>query len=133
MTQFSIRPFNDHDLISDPIESSRRKKWNQKLSSLRISVEHAFGRLKTRFPYLRSVSGTDINFTYKIVEAIIIIYNFLETQNNEPRENETLDELELVNDHNDQELRENDGLEGDSLFRAGLLRRKYLMNYLETL
>lgn len=57
LTKYSIRPFHDHDLTSDPDEARRRKAWNCKFSSLRVRIEHVFGRLKGRFPYLRCIPG----------------------------------------------------------------------------
>ena len=70
LTKISIRPFANYDLTSNPVVAERRKKWNRRLSSLRISVEHAFGRLKGRFPYLREITGTDLTETYRFVEAL---------------------------------------------------------------
>ncbi|KAE9402100.1 hypothetical protein BT96DRAFT_816974, partial [Gymnopus androsaceus JB14] len=49
---FTIRPFNDYDLTSNPTEGSQRKKWNKQLSRMCIFVEHGFGWLKGRSPIL---------------------------------------------------------------------------------
>ncbi|RPD57564.1 hypothetical protein L226DRAFT_457808 [Lentinus tigrinus ALCF2SS1-7] len=57
LTQYSVRPFQQYDITNDPAEAAIRKEWNRRLSSLRVTIEHVFGRLKGRFPYLRHITG----------------------------------------------------------------------------
>lgn len=78
LTTFSIRPFNDYDLTGNPTEAAQRKAWNRQLSSVQIFVEHAFGRLKGRFPYLRFMPGRNMTEMYRIIEALMIVHNILE-------------------------------------------------------
>ncbi|KAG2067777.1 hypothetical protein BDR04DRAFT_951972, partial [Suillus decipiens] len=81
---FSIRPFHDHDLTNNPEEASCRKKWNKKLSSLRIFIEHAFGRLKGCFLILCGMPGRDLEVIYKTLEALMVIHNILEGLQDDP-------------------------------------------------
>ncbi|KAH7921580.1 hypothetical protein BV22DRAFT_980447, partial [Leucogyrophana mollusca] len=80
----SIRPFNEFDLTDDPEEASQRKSWNRKLSSLRIFVEHAFGRLKGRFPLLRCMTGVDLIDMFRTIEASMVLHNILEQFGDDP-------------------------------------------------
>lgn len=57
LTLYTIRPFQETDLTNDPQERALREKFNLALSSLRVTIEHVFGRLKGRFPYLRNIYG----------------------------------------------------------------------------
>lgn len=128
LTKFSIRPFADYDLTSNPVVAERRKKWNHKLSSLRISVEHAFGRLKGRFPYLREIRGADLTETYCVIEALFVLHNILEGLHDDPMEiDDFVDELEEYEENVEaRQADQNLGLE--DLFRAGDLHRKALVN-----
>ena len=133
LTQHSIRPFNDHDLTTNANEARRRKKFNKQLSSLRIRVEHAFGRLKGRFPALRSMTGRALGAMYLSIEAVMIIHNILEERNDDP---ETIDGYEGQEDDDVDAVRgeaDDDAVrelrDGDTMFRAGLLRRKLLLEY----
>lgn len=104
------------------------------MSSLRIFVEHAFGRMKGRFPWLRYITYHDIDEIYKTVEALLILHNFLEARNDDPTtirgfhgaEDEDVDEVV-------GEAPAHMDLDGDDLFRAGLLRRKLLMDYMDSM
>ncbi|EPS94762.1 hypothetical protein FOMPIDRAFT_1129721, partial [Fomitopsis schrenkii] len=128
---YTIRPFNDHDLTSDPTEARRRKKFNKRLSQLRIAVEHAFGRLKGRFPALRAMHGRKLGDIYRAVEALMIIHNILERRSDDPRR---------IPRFNGREDRDRDGVRGraaeemelwesdDAMYRAGLYRRKQLLD-----
>jgi hypothetical protein len=79
LTLHTVRTFHDHDLTDNPTEASRWKKWNKKLSSVRIAIEHAFGRLKGWFPILRDFPAVDMQNTYRTIEALLILHNILET------------------------------------------------------
>ena len=52
------------------------REFNKRLSSARIISEHAFGRLKGRFPGLKDL-GThrDVQDMYKAIEAMLVLHN----------------------------------------------------------
>ncbi|KAG2068336.1 hypothetical protein BDR04DRAFT_1209245, partial [Suillus decipiens] len=67
---------NDALLLADeteiegqlPTEKARRRKFNKRLSSQSIAVEHIFGMLEGRFPGLKDLPpARDIRDTYRIV------------------------------------------------------------------
>ncbi|EPQ55388.1 hypothetical protein GLOTRDRAFT_9880, partial [Gloeophyllum trabeum ATCC 11539] len=101
---YSIRPFADHDLTNDPEEAARRTRWNAKLSSLRIAVEHCFGRLKGRFPILRHFPGHDLDYIFRQIEAMFILHNILEAYGDDP---------ETIEGYNGREDPEVDEIMGD--------------------
>ena len=47
LTQFCIWPFSEHDLTNDEEEAAAKWHWNCEVSALHVTVEHAFGTLKT--------------------------------------------------------------------------------------
>lgn len=56
----TIRGFNDAEL--DALHGAERHEaevFNEEWASRRVVVEHAFGQLKGRFPYLRCLPGRD--------------------------------------------------------------------------
>ncbi|KAI0056073.1 hypothetical protein BV25DRAFT_1921309 [Artomyces pyxidatus] len=131
LTQFTIRPFTDTDFTADAAESHRRKMFNKKLSSLRIFVEHAFGRLKGRFPGLRPMTGRHLTEMYRTIEALMIIHNILESINDDPATirgfNGAEDpDVDFVRGEAPDRL--DADMDEDELYRAGLLRRKELVD-----
>lgn len=73
-------------------EVRKRQRWNARLSSLRISIEHAFGLLKKRFPVLRSLPGRRVPVMITIVEVCMILHNILIQFGDNP---DDLDEIVL--------------------------------------
>ena len=129
MTKYSIRPFAEYDLTRDPIESEKRKKWNCKLSSLRIAVEHAFGRLKGCFPYLREVPGYDMLQDYRTIEALFILHNILEELNDDPSDIEDYNGIDEHMGFEEQLGGEiSRDLSAQDLYRTGLLHCKQLLD-----
>ncbi|GJF00846.1 DDE superfamily endonuclease [Phanerochaete sordida] len=131
LTPFSIRPFTDFDLTNDPAEAARRKRWNQQLSSQRIYVEHAFGRLKGRFEWLRCIPSHNKEEIFRILEALLILHNFLEARNDDPA---TIEGYYGEDEPMEEDLLERPShlnLVGDSLHSAGVQRRKYLLDYMD--
>ena len=55
-----------------------QKRFNELHSIHRIVVEHAFGRLKSRFCALRRLSVRDVETAVKLTECAIVLHNFLE-------------------------------------------------------
>jgi hypothetical protein len=136
LTPFSIRPFHLHDLTNDLAEGTRRKRWNRKLSSVRIFVEHAFGRLKGRFPIMRNMPGRNILQMQKQIEALMILHNILEERGDDPTTIAGFNGLEdkhvgaVVGGPQHQIPIEDHG-ENDVLFQQGLYRRKLLVDLME--
>ncbi|PPQ98190.1 hypothetical protein CVT26_003236 [Gymnopilus dilepis] len=138
LTPFSIRPFHLHDLTNNLEEATRRKRWNRNLSSVRIFVEHAFGRLKGRFPILRGMPGRNILEMQKMVEALMILHNILEERGDDPT---TIAGFNGLEDRHVGEVLDGpqpveaapveDNGENDELYRQGLHRRKLLVNLME--
>lgn len=117
-------------MTQQPEEAHIRKAWNRKLSSLRIFIEHAFGRLKGRFPHLRFLSGYDLNEIYRSIEALMVIHNILEGWGDDPMliagfNGKEVNNVELVQGEAPERMDQNLG--DDDLYRTGLLRRKQLV------
>lgn len=72
-----LRPFTEPEIRDQPLqEKSRRRKFNQRLSSIRITVEHAFGALKGRFPSLKDLPPEqNIQDTYRLMQALFALQN----------------------------------------------------------
>lgn len=118
-------------MTREPEEAVIRKQWNRHLSSLRIFVEHAFGRLKGRFPYLRFIPGKDLNEIYNMIEALLIIHNILEARNDDPNTIEGFngaeaDDVDEIRGDAPPDLIDPDE---DALYAQGLYRRKLLVDY----
>ena len=124
-----------HDLTRNLAEAKRRKRWNRQLSSIRIAVEHAFGRLKGRFPMLRLMPGRNIRSMHKQIEALMILHNILEELGDDPST------IAGYNGREDNDAQHNqaqaaafvpeDNGENDILYQQGLYRRKLLVDYME--
>ena len=129
LTKYTIRPFHDHDLTHNTPEATQRKKWNKKLSSVRIKIEHAFRRLKGRFPILRDFPAIDMLNTYHTIEALLILYIILEAVADDA---ESIEDYASGNGTRDgwedngraEEMIDRPGLE----YAKGLRRRKLLLN-----
>lgn len=72
-----IRPFDERDIgNASATDVTRMRQFNKRLSSIRIASEHAFGRLKGRFPSLKEMgSHKNIEDMYKAIEAMMILHN----------------------------------------------------------
>lgn len=131
LTKFTIRPFGENDLTNDPDEADRRRHWNYRLSHLRIAVEHAFGRLKGRFAALRALSGINLDFLYKCLEAILVIHNILTQLGDDPMEidgfNGAEDRFVVQRAQGRRREREIANMTEDELYVTGVARRKFLL------
>ena len=115
------------------MEARIRRRFNRRLSSLRIFVEHAFGRLKGRFPILRCMSACNVDEAYQIVEALMVTHNILERLNNDPSDIEDFndeedDDIDMVRGQAAAELLVDEGVNEDTLYATGLYRRKWLLD-----
>jgi hypothetical protein len=72
-----LRPFTEPEVRNQPLqEKARRRKFNQRLSSIRITVEHAFGALKGRFPSLKDLPPEqNIQDSYRLMQALFTLQN----------------------------------------------------------
>lgn len=76
-TPYTVRPFDEAEVgRAQAADRSRMRQFNKRLSSVRIISEHAYGRLKGRFPGLKAL-GThhDINDCYKAIGALLVLHN----------------------------------------------------------
>ena len=128
LTKWSIRPFNDTDLTNNPTESSICKQWNQSLPQLCIFVEHGFGRLKGRFPYLHGIPSNNLSEVYRTIEVLLVIHNILQSIRDDPTT------IEGYNGKEDDFIPDMIGdapedMRADDLYRQGLFWRKELVQY----
>lgn len=138
LTKFTIRPFTDTELTNDPVEAKRRRDWNRRLSKLRISIEHAFGMLKGRFPSLRNMPGQNLDRIFKTIEALMVVHNILVEMHDDPAEIDGYngdEDLGLfgparggLDEQATRRTREVDNLRETDLHRLGVYRRKLLLN-----
>ena len=95
-------------------------------------MEHAFGRLKGRFPILRALPSRDMRRAFHLIESLMILHNILEERGDDPttiagfngkaREDE---EEGLDNDDTDDDEEHHD--DADELYYMGRERRKQLV------
>lgn len=79
------RPFNAQEIRAAPADQhARMHLYNQHFSSKRILVEHAFGRLKNRFPILKSMRGYDVHAAWQLIVALLVLHNII-TDYGDPR------------------------------------------------
>ncbi|CAJ0874476.1 16553_t:CDS:2, partial [Entrophospora sp. SA101] len=118
-------PSKDPEVFFNLSQTSTQIQFNQLHSKHRIVVEHAFGRLKSRFVALRELNVKSIKMAVRLTECAIILHNFLELNG------EIWDEGADVNDYNDNDA--NLVMECESelgLKRAGEEKRNQLINFL---
>lgn len=72
-----MRPYDEPEIHRQPREEQlRRRLFNKRLSSARITVEHAFGLLKGRFPALQDLGDvTDVREVYRYINALMVLHN----------------------------------------------------------
>ncbi|EJD02842.1 uncharacterized protein FOMMEDRAFT_156199 [Fomitiporia mediterranea MF3/22] len=104
---FTIRPFAEYDISSNRLQARQRRDWNFKLSSIRVCIEHAFGRLKGRFPLLRRLSGKTMKVCWRTIEACMILHNILEELGDDPSTIEGFNGEEDIDEANENEQAEN--------------------------
>lgn len=72
-----LKPFSDNGRLTP-----EQFVFNNRLSSCRIVVEHAFGRLKGRWRSLYKKCDNDLSNMSTIVTSCCILHNIVEKQNN---------------------------------------------------
>lgn len=78
LSTYLVTPFRENQLrVNTPGEPTAREKrfFNYKLSSSRVAVEHAFGRLKGRFRRLHYVETKSVKKAIDIVVAACVLHN----------------------------------------------------------
>lgn len=78
LTETTIVPYKH----SSAHLSSSKRKFNYRLSGLRVSVEHCIGHLKARFPSLRGLPHRirrkgDVALCLKWIGSCVVLYNLL--------------------------------------------------------
>src|SRR5256885_10331609 len=71
ISSFLISPFRTP-------QTQKQKNFNYIHSKHRIVVEHAFGRLKSRFVALQNLNVKTIKLAVDLTDCAIILHNFLE-------------------------------------------------------
>ncbi|KIL67330.1 hypothetical protein M378DRAFT_74002, partial [Amanita muscaria Koide BX008] len=85
---YTMRPFSEPEITKALVnDQERMRKFNQRLSSVRISAEHAFGVLKGRFLSLRVMGPhDDVQEIYRVIEALMILHNFCIEHDDQPED-----------------------------------------------
>lgn len=78
LQSYLLTPFRDNGHLSQ-----RQKLYNQKLSSKRVVIEQAFGRLKCRFRRLKFLNMSLMNEMKIIVVAACVLHNICIKHNDE--------------------------------------------------
>jgi hypothetical protein len=82
----SAYPLTEHTIVlfkrSSSCLSQQKKRFNQALSELRVSVEHCIGRLKARFPSLRGLphrirGRKDVILSLNWIGSCVVLHNLL--------------------------------------------------------
>ncbi|KAL1943466.1 hypothetical protein VTO73DRAFT_4541 [Trametes versicolor] len=87
-TPYTVRPFDEAEIgRAQAADRKHMQQFNKRLSSVRIISEHAYGRLKGRFPGLKAL-GThhDINDCYKAIVALLVLHNICLDLNDQPED-----------------------------------------------
>ena len=118
LSSFLIKPFNNP-------ENNLQTQFNIAHSLHRVVVENTFGRFKNRFSSLKGLNVKKISNAVQLTECCIILYNFLETNNDNWDE---LDELDDDDDNDNDESNDLSNLNENTLKRAGEIKRNQIMN-----
>ncbi|QRW00132.1 DDE superfamily endonuclease [Ceratobasidium sp. AG-Ba] len=72
-TPYVLRPYAEDEMAND---RARKQRFNKRLSRVRVQIECAFGRFKSRFPSLY-LMGTpeDMKDLYRSVQALMVLHN----------------------------------------------------------
>ena len=83
-----MRPFSEPEIIKASVnDQDWMRKFNHRLSSVWISIEHAFGILKGWFLSLRVMGPhDDVQEIYHVIEALIILHNICLEHNDQPED-----------------------------------------------
>ena len=103
-TPWTVRPFDEAEIgRASEIDKKRMREFNQRLSSIRIISEHAYGQLKGRFPGLKAAGQhQDIEDLYKAIEALLVLHNICKDWRDRPEDIPDFDPRELDNGDDDE-------------------------------
>lgn len=107
------------------------------MSHIRITVEHAYGRLKGHFRALQNLPGRDIEEMLQSIEALLILHNILlefgdageDMEWSDPNKEREDEELDENLDEDDIRRRMTSRLNDEKVYQAGIHRRKLLVDY----
>jgi hypothetical protein len=130
LSTFLIKPFNNS-------ENNLEAQFNVSHSLHRVVVENAFGRFKNRFSSLKELNVRKISTAVHFTECCIILYNFLETNNDSWDElddnDDDINDSDNDSDNDSEDDEENNNiynLNENSLRRAGELKRNLIITQL---
>lgn len=84
---YTLRPFSEPEIAARLAERVRLRQFNKHISSIRIRVEHAFGKLKGCFPSLKALGANqDIHEIYRAVQAMMVLHNLCIDWGDSPEE-----------------------------------------------
>lgn len=85
---YTMRPYDEPEIHKLPRpEQLRRRAFNKKLSSARITVEHSFGLLKGRFPALQDLGDvTNVEDVYRFINALMVLHNMCVDHGDRPED-----------------------------------------------
>lgn len=87
-----MTPYRDNGHLS-----KKQTAYNRKLSSIRSTIERAFGLLKGKFRRLKYLDISNFDLGQKMIGAACTIHNFLIDQNEINEINEIIDNIAEVN------------------------------------
>lgn len=114
LNEYILTPFRDNGYLN-----AQQKNFNRKLSSIRISIEHVFGILKSRFRILRYVNKYNTLYIPQLVLACCILHNICAKQ----KDNIELEELVM------EEQQVDANAIGDQE-NSGIMKRNYITSIL---
>lgn len=89
LSNWLIKPFQRPELTEQQDLTEQRAIFNRMLSSARVNVEHAFGRIKMRFPLARQMAvvldetGASHDRAVRFITVLCCLHNFLLNQGDE--------------------------------------------------
>jgi hypothetical protein len=128
--------------MASAVDKIRMRKFNLRVSQIRIVSEHAFGLLKARFPSLKEMGiHRKIQDMYKAIEAMMIIHNICIDWGDRPEDTWDIDSADSWSDSEEEDDEIVGGIIGgepnvppheteDWLLEQGRQKRLILMNEL---
>lgn len=135
VTRYLIALFYpDQCVDANPEVTAVRRRWNKAFSSERIIVEHAFGKLKARFPFIRCMRGWDITNMCRVVESLLVLHNILLSFGDEAEDIDGVDMLAVLRQQHEERPHEANfhlaqPVTTANMRNVGLERRRQLVDY----
>ncbi|KAK5650044.1 hypothetical protein RI129_001073 [Pyrocoelia pectoralis] len=112
-----LTPFRDNGHLNED-----QIRYNTKLSTIRVVIERAFGRLKGKFRRLKYLDIAEPDFASEVITAACVLHNFTIMWGEE------IDENEDVEGDNDQQEGDDDIVIADD--QLGIQKRNAIVNML---